>query len=191
VVRCELVMPLELAGVRIERDYGGAVEVVALALVAVIVGAWVTGGPVQQLDLGVVGSGEPGGGAAVLDRPAHPGLRSRLAPRGDRPEPPGMLACGSLVGVHKSTDAFIATRYARNHQVIDNERRAGGAVILAMVGRLDLPDELAGEAMQAMKGALSGTMKPGSPSTATPRLMPLAASPGLSQCRGRPECPIP
>ena len=148
VVRRELEVPLQLAGVRIEREDRVRVEVVALALVAVVVGTRIAGRPVEQARFGIVGAGQPGGGAAVLDRLADPRLRAGLAGRGHGPEPPHALAGRGPVRVEESADALVAARDAGDHQIVDDERRAGGAVVLAVVGHLDVPQQLTGEAVQ-------------------------------------------
>src|SRR4029079_10786998 len=68
VVRRELVMPFELAGVGIDGDDGGAIEVVSKAVVAVIVGTRVASAPHREVRLGIIGTGNPDGGSAVQVR---------------------------------------------------------------------------------------------------------------------------
>ena len=52
VVRRELVIPFQLAGIGIERDHGIAVEVVAGAVVAVPIGPGIADAPVGQIQAG-------------------------------------------------------------------------------------------------------------------------------------------
>ena len=65
-MRRELVVPPELAGVRVERDDRIGVEVVAGPLRAVVVGADVADAPVGQVELRIVGARQPDRPAAVL-----------------------------------------------------------------------------------------------------------------------------
>src|SRR5581483_6780942 len=109
-----LIKPLELAGLRVEREHGGAVEIVAFALIAVIVGAGIAGGPVEQTGFRIICAGEPRGCAAMLCRGAVPGLKAWFAGRRDCPEAPHMLASGRFISVQKSAYAFIAAGNAGN-----------------------------------------------------------------------------
>ena len=79
IVRRVLKVPLQLAGRGVKRQHRVRVQVVALPLPPVVVGARVAGGPVQRVKIGVVGAGEPRGRAAVLDVLAAPGLGARFA----------------------------------------------------------------------------------------------------------------
>ena len=81
IVRRELVVPLQLAGRGIERQHGIGIQIVALALVAVEIRTGIADGPEQRVGFGIVGAGEPGRRAAVLDGAAHPG-RQRPDRRG-------------------------------------------------------------------------------------------------------------
>src|SRR2546428_13600201 len=68
----ELKMPFEFSRVRVERQHRVAVKIVAVSLGAVVVGAGIAWGPVQQPRLRIVGASEPRRGAAVLDRTSPP-----------------------------------------------------------------------------------------------------------------------
>ena len=92
VVRRELVVPLERAGVGVERDDRVGVEVVAVAIVAVEIGAGIAGAPVDQVERRIVGAGDPGGAAAALPRVAFPGLAALLA-RARAPSRSATRAC--------------------------------------------------------------------------------------------------
>ena len=65
VVRRELVVPLQLASVRVERDDGGSEEVVAFAVGTVVVGAGIAGAEEHEVLLGIVGAGDPNRSAAA------------------------------------------------------------------------------------------------------------------------------
>ena len=113
VVRRELEIPFQLAGVGIERDHGIAVEIGALANVAVPVGTGIADAPVGQIQLRIVGAGNPDGSAAVLPGIARPCLMAGLARAGDRVEPPGFFAGRGIVGREKPANAELAAGHAR------------------------------------------------------------------------------
>src|SRR4051794_18925806 len=73
VVGGVLEAPDDLARVGAEGDGGGGPLVVAFADLAVP-GGGVAGVPVEQVEVRVIGSGGPGGGAAVLPGVAGPGF---------------------------------------------------------------------------------------------------------------------
>src|SRR5262249_26947947 len=97
VVRRELEVPADLAGVCVDRDQGAAVKVVALPAFAVIVGTRVAGAIEQQVLLGVVGTGGPDARSADLPRVALPGAEVLVAGAGNREGTPGTLAGLRLV----------------------------------------------------------------------------------------------
>src|SRR5262245_30884347 len=109
-MRRELVVPPPPPRLRIEREHGGTVQIVAFALITVVIGTGVARGPVEQLRLRVVGPRQPRRGAPMRDRAANPRLRPRFARRGHRPEPPDAFARRGAVGVEKSSDAFVPAR---------------------------------------------------------------------------------
>ena len=144
----ELIVPLQPPCIRIEREHRGAVQVVALALISVVVGTRIARGPVEQPRLRIVRTRQPRRGASVLDRAANPRLRAMLTRRRHRPESPDAFAGRRTVSVEKSADAFVSAGYAGDHEIVDDQRRAGGAVVLPRVGHLDVPQQLAGVAVQ-------------------------------------------
>jgi len=92
LVRRELVVPLQLAGTRIEGYDGMSVEVVAFAFITVVVGTRISSGPIQEPRFGIVRAGEPRRATAVLEGTADPGFRARFAACWDRPKTLGALA---------------------------------------------------------------------------------------------------
>src|SRR5262249_14778542 len=64
------------------------------------------------------------------------------------PEPPHSLSGGSLVRVEESSNAFIASGNAGNHQVLDHQRRGGGAIVLPPVSHLHIPEQIPGETVK-------------------------------------------
>ena len=72
VVRCELVIPFHHTGFRIQSDHAVRIEIVALAIRAVEVGAGIADAPVEKVELRIVGAAHPRGAAGVLDGAADP-----------------------------------------------------------------------------------------------------------------------
>ena len=81
VVRRELVIPFQLAGLRIQRHDRIGVEVVALAIVAVVIRTGIADRPVHRVELRIVGAGIHVAPHGMLERlpfqvsdPGSPGL---------------------------------------------------------------------------------------------------------------------
>src|SRR5438132_7253900 len=108
-MRSKLEMPLQLARVERERHYARRVQIVAGAHVAVPSRTRVAGSPVDQIQLRVVGAGDPGGAAASLPGVACPGFRAGLAGRGDRVEAPRSAACGGVIRVDETANAVLTS----------------------------------------------------------------------------------
>ena len=120
VVRRELVVPLQLAGVGVERDDAVAVQVVAEPRAAVPVGRRIAGAEEHEVRLGVVGAGVPDAGAAGLPRLARPGLVARLAGTGNRVEAPDLLAGLRVERRDVAADRAVAAAGADDHLVLDD-----------------------------------------------------------------------
>ena len=84
----------------------------------------------------------------MLDGAADPCVRSRFAARRNGPEPPDALAGRGPVGIHESSNAFVPARHTGDHEIVDDQRRAGGAVVLARVGHLAVPEQMAVRTVQ-------------------------------------------
>ena len=111
IVRRELEMPFELAGIGIERDHGIGIEIVAGALRGIPVGAGIAGAPVDQVQIRIVGTCDPDRAAAVLPIVSAPAFVSGLAGSGNGIEPPGFLARFAVKSGDESADAeFPAAR---------------------------------------------------------------------------------
>ena len=149
VVGGELEVPHELAGLGPEGEDRVGPQVVAGPPVAVHVGAGVARRPVEEVELGIVAAGQPRGPAPA---PQHlgvaPGLRPRLARRGNRPHAPRALAGLGVVGVEEASQPGVAGADARDDEVADHERGHHGAVVLAVVVHLGVPHQLAGEPVE-------------------------------------------
>ena len=185
-------MPAQLAGFRVEREDRVGVQVVALPLAAVGIGIGIAGRPEQRVGLRVVRAGQPRRTAALFEIDAAlPGVGSGLASRGHGPETPRLLAGVHAIGRKKAADAFVAAGHAGDDEIADDERRHGAAVRRLRVFRQhDFPQQRAVHAADCERCALSVTRNTREPSTATPRLKPIAASPrrpGRARPREAPD----
>ena len=144
VVRRELEMPLQFSGLRIQRDDRIRVEVVAFAIVAVEIRRRIAGRPIEGVELRIVGACQPRGRSRVRDAASLPRFRSRLAWRRHRPEAPHFFARCLIECGEKAAHAFVTAGRAGNHEVPDDERRAGGVVVLAPVRHFGFPEQRAG-----------------------------------------------
>ena len=134
VVRRELEMPSEPAGVGVERDDRVGVEVVARPLRRIPVGTGVAHAPIREIQIGIVRAGQPDRSAAMLPglgiaiglrigRARLPGLVAGLAGTGNGVEAPGLLAGLGVVGGDEAADAQLAAADADDDLVLDDERR--------------------------------------------------------------------
>ena len=155
IVRRELVMPFQLAGVGVERDDRIGVEVVAWPLRAVVVGAGVADAPIRQVELRIVGAGHPDRAAAVLPGVGIaealrvgfgqrlPRLVAGLAGRRNRVEAPCLLAGRRVVGGDEAADAVLAAADADDHLVLDDQRRVRDRIAVRGLRDRGLPDAAA------------------------------------------------
>ena len=124
VVRGELVVPLQLAGVRVERDERRGEEVVAFAIGAVVVGARVAGAIEDEILLGIVGPGHPDRSSAAQVRVTlRPGVAALFSRPGHGVEPPHLLAGLRVERFDETADAVLGAGDADDHLVLDDERR--------------------------------------------------------------------
>src|SRR6202012_750724 len=101
-----LIKPFQFTRIRIERQNAIGVQVVSLAVVAVVVVARIAGWPEQRFGLRVVNACEPSDRAPMLDSPAMPGIGRAIAGRRYRPEAPYLLAGGLIECGQKSPCAL-------------------------------------------------------------------------------------
>src|SRR6185503_19236515 len=121
-----------------------AVQVVALAALAVIVGTGIADAVIREVELRIVGARHPDAGAAALPRVAGPRVVAALAGPRNGVEAPRALPGLRVVGVDEAADAVLAAGDADNHLVLDDERRDGGRVPLREVFERRVPDDRAG-----------------------------------------------
>src|ERR1044071_229330 len=104
IVRSELEMPAELAGIGIQSDQRAGGEIVTLAAIAIVVGAGIAGAPVDQIESRVVGAGDPSGRATGFPAIALPGVMTGLTGTGHRPEAPEAAAGLRVVSVQETAN---------------------------------------------------------------------------------------
>ena len=146
VVMHQLLVPFQLAGRRVERDDGVAVQVRALAIAAVVVGRRRTDRRVDDAALGVDGEERPDVGAgSVLPAVAFPRLDARLAGARDGVERPQQLAGlrvpAADVAVETGARRLLAVVAAGDDDVLVDRRRRGeaeAAVDVAADARLEI-----------------------------------------------------
>ena len=128
IVRGELKVPLQFAGVAIQRHERARVEIVARARIGVPIGAGIADAPVDGVRLGIVRAGYPGGTATGLPAIAEPRIVAGFAGRGDRIEAPGALAGARIVRVEEAADAGLTAAHTHHDLAADGQRRQGHAV---------------------------------------------------------------
>ncbi len=169
-----LVVPDVFAGIRIERDDGGQVEVVAAgrAAFAARPGRAVAGAHIHQVELGVEGQRVPRGAAATgfpvfagwvpgLGRLGHRLILERLARVAGHGEPaPFLLAGAGIVGGDIAAHAILRPAVADDDLALEHARRAGDGVRVAAVddGVL-LPQLAAGAGIERDQAAIIGSDK--------------------------------
>src|SRR5712691_11497471 len=127
-MRRELEMPTEPAGGSLDGQQGARVEIVAGSTVAVPVRAGVTDAPVQEVELRIVRSCDPGRSPASLPTVPSPCVAPRFSGRRDRPETPAADAGSGIVGVEEPADARLTATDADDDQSVERQRRTGDRV---------------------------------------------------------------
>ena len=112
VMRRELIVPAELACVRIERQKTIGIKIVSLAAIAEVQRRWIARPPINQVQLGIITTGDPRWTSAVLCRILQPGISTGFVGKRNRLEAPRFLSCIGIKSVDKSTDAELCPGYA-------------------------------------------------------------------------------
>src|SRR5262249_49281208 len=124
IVRRELIVPAQSAGISIESHDGRCVEVVAFPIVAVHLWARVAGSPIDRAQLRTVAAAPPCRTAAGLPAVTlGPALTARLSRTGNRVKAPGTLSRLRVVRVDEPTHPVLAATHPDNDFVLDDERR--------------------------------------------------------------------
>ena len=147
-----LEVPLDLAGLRVERQRRVAVQRRALgAALRAGPGLGLRGGPVDQVGVRVVAAGDPGVGAGPeRERQVAPGVAAGLARAGHRGGAPQLGAGLGVVGRDEADVVLVvlAARDARDHHALHDDGAARVAVAELVVGHLLLPHHLAGAGVE-------------------------------------------
>ena len=138
-----LVIGLDLAVVRIEREHRRGIEIVAgMHLAGPRRG--VTDAPIDRLGVLVVIAGHPGRAATVLPVLALPGVVAGLAFAGNGIGPPQLLAVLGIIGGDIAAHAELAAGAADDDLAVDDQRHQGHVLALLVVLHLGVPHHLAG-----------------------------------------------
>ena len=156
IVRRELIVPFELAGIGVDGKDGTGVEVVAHAHFAVDIGTGVAYGPIEGIEIGIVTAGEPHAAGAVFPAIAGPCFVAGLARRGDSVEMPELPAGGGIVGFKETDDAVFTTGDAGDDFIFQGEGGGGQAVAEHGIGNLDFPEERTGAGVEGDKRGIEG-----------------------------------
>ena len=156
IVRRKLIKPFQLACICIERDHGAAIEIVAAAVVAVPVRTGISDAPIGQVEIRIVGSGNPHGSSTVHPGVGRPGVVAGLAGPRNGVEAPHFFAGLHIVGRKKTADTVLTAVGTNEHLVAHYGRGHGLAVSLLGVGDLHLPQRLAGLGVQGHQLGVQG-----------------------------------
>src|SRR5258705_3813308 len=120
VVRRELEIPFELAGVRIEGKQAIGVEVVARPRTSIEVGRRITGAPEDGVQFRVKRAGHPGGATAEFVAFTRPTGGAEFSRAWNRPEAPYFRTALGIVGRHKAAYAIVAARGSHDDLVLNH-----------------------------------------------------------------------
>src|ERR1700690_3269863 len=112
-------MPLQSAGIGIERDDRIRIKIVALTLGVVEVRSGIADPPIGKVEIRIVGTGDPYRRAAVGPGISTPGLVSRLPGSRNRIKFPSFLACFRFVCGDKAANTILPASHPNQHLVLD------------------------------------------------------------------------
>ena len=143
IVRRELVMPFDLAGLRFQREHRAGVEIVAGAHRGVE-RSGIADAPIDRVQLRIIGAGDPGRSAAEFPGVALPGVAAGLVGGRDGVGAPQMLAGFRVPAVDEAAGAELGAGDAGQHDAVGDQRRHRHRIAFLDVGGLLTPDFLAG-----------------------------------------------
>ena len=166
VVRNLLEVPAQLAGVGIQRDHAGGVEIHVLGLVGsrgypigiVEIRCGVAGSPVDQVEFGIERAGEPGRSAPVAPTVSLPGFIALFTRSGHDVPAPGDTTSLRVERGEIAAMRLIATVATHDDLVLDNERR-GEVIAATLLGIVDadFPHLFAGFLIERDHEVIPGT----------------------------------
>src|SRR5439155_9763755 len=142
IVLMVLEMCLDLAGLGIEAEHGGCIEVVTGVGVPGPRRS-ITDTPINGLGVLVIVAGHPGRSAAGFPVVASPGVMAGFAGAGDGEGPPQFLAAVGVIRDDIAPDAEFAAGAADNDLSVDDQRHQGQVLTLLVVLDLGVPEDLA------------------------------------------------
>src|SRR5262249_48634550 len=117
-------------------------EVIALAVDG-IPRRWIASSPKDQIEVRIVGAGDPGASAAVRASVAWPRLGAWLARSRNREGPPQLLACLRIQAFEIATVPELRAGHPGDHHAVGHERSGGHRVAVLGGGWLRAPHLLA------------------------------------------------
>src|ERR1051326_9086409 len=140
VVRCPLVVPFDGSTVGIHSDDGACIKVGTASLLSIEVRARISDTPIQQVQIGIIGPGNPSGPAATFpSRGPFPSVATRLARFGYRVKPPRPAACIDSKCIDVAANTIFAAAASENDRVHDDERCHSCAFTRPDVTERDVP----------------------------------------------------
>src|SRR4029079_19647752 len=136
----ELVVPLQFAVIRVQRNERRRVEVVARSSIAVPVRIRIARAPVEKIEIRIVRTGYPRWRAAAFEHILWPRFAAGFTFCGSGPETPHAVAIGRIVGVEESRIRVFASCDTHNQLALHYKRRHGARVAEFVVSKLDVPD---------------------------------------------------
>ena len=135
-------MPLDLAGLRVEREHRAGIEIVAGAH-GRVERSRIADAPIDRVQLRIIRAGDPGRSAAQLPGVALPGIAAGLIGTGDRIGAPQMLAGRRIPSVDETAGTELGAGDAGQDDAVRDQRRHRHRIALLDVGRLLSPKLLA------------------------------------------------
>src|SRR5262249_61209976 len=116
-------------------------EVIALAVDG-IPRRWIASSPKDQIEVRIVGAGDPGASAAVRASVAWPRLGAGLARSRNREGPPQLLACLRIQAFQIATVPKLRAGHPGDHHAVGHERSGGRRGAVLWVGWIHSPQLL-------------------------------------------------
>src|SRR6202043_3924548 len=145
VVRRVLMIPLDLAGRGIDGERAVGVEIVARAVGGIVFRRRISGAPIGDVGVGIVGAGDVEGAAAGLPGVVLvlPGLAARIAGGGDRIGLPLRVAALGIERHDPIAHPLVAARGADDDRILERER-SGVERHVGLIVQVLVPDDLSG-----------------------------------------------
>ena len=164
IMRCELIVPNDVASFWVQSNHRCGVQVGELADIGAVVAAnccgprgWVAGAVVNQVQLGIVRAHVPGHSAAVLGRIAFPCVAIFLAWQWHGVGAPHFFTGGLVQRNQRAACAVFTTAVACDDQVFNDSRRRCDDRALCVVHHFGVPQLFAGFHIQGNNVRIQAT----------------------------------